>query len=213
VALDAAARTQLLVGRPDRAAALLDRALASGGADPSVVSALRLQRARCELARFRPDLALEWLTPLLDKPATVPSGWRNELDEAAAAARSIPAASWQRVSPGLRLAGEEAAAALVAAARDHPDDPVAALYAGRALLLAGRAGDALPLLARAEGSGRLGGPWVGPSRMLAGQAADLLGRRAAALTWYRKALESPDWVGREAPRQWLTRPYRGEAPS
>jgi hypothetical protein len=98
-------------------------------------------------------------------------------------------------------------------AHERPDDPVAALYAGRALVLEGRAADALPLLARAEGSGRIPAPWLGPSRLLAGQAADLLGHRDAALAWYRKALESPEWVGKEAPRRWLSRPYRGEASS
>jgi hypothetical protein len=210
VALDAAARTELSVGRPDRAAALLDRALAQGGADPSVTATLRVHRARCELARFRPDRAEEWLAPLAN-PAAVPASLRDELKEAAAAARSIPSASWQRVSAGAGLPQEEAARALAEVARAHPEDAVAALYAGRALLLAGRAGDALPLLVRAEGSGRLAAPWVGPSRLLAGQAADLLGQRAQAVAWYRKALESPEWVGRDAPRRWLDRPYRGAA--
>lgn len=213
VALDAAAQTELLVGRPDRAASLLDRALAQAEPDPTVTAALRLQRARSEIARFRPDLAQERLAPLLAQPASVPAGIRDEVQEVSAAARSIPSASWQRVSTGARLPEAEGAGALAAVAREHPDDPIAALYAGRALLRAGRAGDALPLLARAEGSGRLAAPWVGPSRLLAGQAADLLGQRAQALAWYRKALESPEWVGREAPRQWLDRPYRGESPS
>jgi hypothetical protein len=40
-----------------------------------------------------------------------------------------------------------------------------------------------------------------------------MGQRPEALAWYRKALESPEWVGREAPRRWLARPYRGDAPS
>lgn len=201
VALHAAARTELLMGRTDRAAGWLERALREAAdADPSVVSALRLERARCELARFRPDRAQEWLQPLLANPGTVPGGLRDEVQETASAARALPS-------------GPSEGGAALKLAHERPDDPVAALYAGRALVLEGRAADALPLLARAEGSGRIPAPWLGPSRLLAGQAADLLGQRDAALAWYRKALESPEWVGKEAPRRWLSRPYRGEASS
>ncbi len=201
VALDAAAQTALLSGRADRAAAWLDRAFKEGsGADQEVAATLRLQRARCELASFRPDKALEWLAPLLANPALLPAGERDELQETAAAARALPAAPAE---------GDSA----VKLAQERPDDPVAALLAGRALVLAGRAQEALPLLTRAERSGRIPDPWLGPSRLLAGQAADLLGQRNAALDWYKKALESPEWVGKEAPRRWMARPYRGAASS
>jgi len=201
VALDAAARTALLLGRADRAAAWLDRGLKEGAsADSEVTSTLRLQRARSELARFRPDKALEWLAPLLANPSLLPAGQRDDLQDTAAAARALP--------PG--PADDDAALKL---ARERPDDPVAALLAGRVLVLAGRAEEALPLLTRAERSGRIPDPWLGPSRLLAGQAADLLGQRTAALDWYRKALESPEWVGKEAPRRWMARPYRGDASS
>ncbi|HEX5043990.1 MAG TPA: hypothetical protein VFV75_13850, partial [Candidatus Polarisedimenticolaceae bacterium] len=70
VALNAAAQTALLSGRADQAAAWLDRGLKEGAsADAAVTSTMRLQRARCELARFRPDRALEWLAPLLANPS------------------------------------------------------------------------------------------------------------------------------------------------
>ena len=201
VALDAAARTALLSGRADQAAQWLDRALKeSAGADAAVTSTMRLQRGRCELARFRPDKALEWLAPLLSNPSLLPAGQRDELREAATAARALPPAP----------ADGDAALKL---AQERPEDAVAALHAGRALVLAGRAQEALPLLTRAERSGRIPDPWLGPSRLLAGQAADLLGQRTAALDWYKKALDSPDWVGKEAPRRWLERPYRGPASS
>jgi tetratricopeptide (TPR) repeat protein len=201
VALDAAAQTALLSGRADQAAAWLERGIKEGvGADAAVTSTLRLQRARCELARFRPEKALEWLAPLLANPALLPASQRDELQEAVAAARALPAA------PG---DGEAA----VKLAQERPEDAVAALHAGRALVLAGRAQEALPLLTRAERSGRIPDPWLGPSRLLAGQAADLLGQRTVALDWYKKALESPEWVGKEAPRRWMARPYRGDASS
>jgi hypothetical protein len=213
VALDAAGRTLLTLGRVERAAAALDRAATlSAEADPSVVVALRLQRARVELARFRPDRALERLEPLLAKPAAVPEGLRDDVRDTAAAARAIPAASWERVASGVREERMDASAdKLVEVAKRHPDDPVAALYAGRALLLAGRAGDALQLLTRADASGRLAGPWIGPARLLAGQAADVLGQRTAAVAWYKKALESPEWVCRDAARQWIETPYRASS--
>jgi hypothetical protein len=201
VALEGAARIALLVGRTEQAVAWLDRALGPGEEpDRDVASTLELQRARAELVRFRPDRALEMLAPLLANPGLLPADKRDELQSTAAAARALPA-------------GPTDGAAAVRLAQERPDDSVAALYAGRALVLAGRPADALPLLTRAEASGRIPGPWLGPSRMLAGQAADLLGQRTAAVAWYRKALESPEWVAKEAPRRWLTRPYRGESPS
>ena len=98
VALDAAGRAMLTMGRADQAAAWLDRAVAESKdrVHPSVAATLRLHRARCELARSRPDLALTWLEPLLARPATVPVSLRKDVAEAAAAARGAPEADLGR---------------------------------------------------------------------------------------------------------------------
>ena len=211
-ALHAAARILVGVGHVRRAADLLDEALGrAGGAEPPVVANLRYLRARAELAALRPDLAEQWLEPI--RPASIPLTLRDDIQavraEIVATRKAIEPGLWARVETAVGSADSarsdvQEARALLAA---RPDDPAVALVAARALVLAGRGAEALPVLSRAIASGRLPGAWMGPAQVLAGNAADLAGQRARALEWYRKALQAPAFVAKDAPHLYLARPY------
>jgi len=237
VVLHGAARLDLSLNRPERARALLERALREAderpGVDPDVVATLRYYAARAELESFRPDRALERVRPILEAPAGLPEEVVRRSRAIAREAASLspaglprwaeaagielptlsPAERARRVAAAATLAiardalsaerdGRfgEAAAALDALARERPDDPVAALLAGRGALLAGRAPDAAAWLARADRDPGLPERLRATARMLAGMAEDLRGQRSAALAWYARAEATDGFSGKDAVR-------------
>jgi tetratricopeptide (TPR) repeat protein len=221
--LHAGSLVDLMLGRPDAAAAKLDHALERSGAnvgtDPAVRATLAYHRARADFARFRQDLALVRIRAVLEG-GSIPPSLRTDLERLAALSRSLgagqesgsPAAiSWRRSLSALELEmsgrGPEAADRLLGLARQRPDDAVLSLLAGRALVREGRGQEALPLLRHAERSGRLPDAWVGPCRLLLGRAADLAGYRSEAVEAYRRATEAPGFIGREAAWYHQDHPY------
>ena len=128
------------------------------------------------------------------------------------ASMTAAASAWQRALPALeieRTGGiESSAKALLELADSPPREPVVALLAGRALLLAGRGEEALRWLQKAESSFQLPSLWVGPCRLMAGRAADLAGSRPRAVQFYKKAQEGASFIGREAAYQGMVRPFR-----
>lgn len=206
-ALDAAARLRVRLDLPDEAADLLDRALARaktlGDVDPTVVATLELWRARADLARLRPDLARERASAIAERGASLPEEIARDarwvVGEADLWVRS---ADWDGVRE--RLAGP--------LPPDAPPegrvDPRAALVAGRALLRAGRPAGASAWLAVARSTDGLPDAWRGPAYLWAGEAADLEGKRAAALALYRKAADQPSFLARDAAFWRQITPYR-----
>lgn len=206
--LHAAARFKLMMAEPERAAELLDeaarRAAAAPRTHPTVSAALEYQRARADFAMLRPDLAHRRLSALLAKhglPKDLEQDARR-LSETSASLLAAPPAEgpWDRALPGIVELAERA-----------PGDPILSLLAGRALLRAGRGNEAFPLLASAARSSGTPRPLTGMSKLLAGQAADLAGRRADALELYRAAIDAPSFVGREAAYHYQRAPFRGQA--
>ncbi len=93
--LHAAAVIDLSLGRVSLALDRLDRALARAarhpGTAPAVVATLRYHAARAELARYRPDLALDRLRPLVEHPETVPGALADSVRRIAGRARILSA--------------------------------------------------------------------------------------------------------------------------
>ena len=187
VALDAAARTEPLMGRTDRATAWLDRALREASdADPSVVASLRLEprplRAGAIPSRPRP----EWLQPLPASPA-------------------IRAREVARRRPGGRDGGARPPAGLLRRGRRAEAGARASGRSSGRAVCGGRwslrdAGRRTPFLA---GAGRGLGPHPGavarpqPAAGRPGSRSPGAARRRPRLV--PEGLESPDWVGKEAP--------------
>lgn len=217
VVLDAAARLDLTLDRPERAAERLDHALDRAAraprTDAAVLAALRFQRARADFSRFRPDLAQSRLRELLASPG-VPARLKQDARQLEASARFLlsgpseagegsggaaPApAVWKRVVAALEAesSGDLAGAVrrLEDLVRETPADPVAALFLGRVRLRSGDGTRALAGLLAAERSQALPEAWVGPCRLLAGQAADLSGQRERARELYRSATKTPGLI-------------------
>jgi tetratricopeptide (TPR) repeat protein len=111
----------------------------------------------------------------------------------------------------LEAAGDIGASAreLLALVTEHPDDDVLALLAGRALVLLEQPDPrALQLLRQAESRiTALPRRWQGPCRLFAGNAADLMGERRLAETYYRKASQSPGFTGKSASYFYAEHPY------
>jgi tetratricopeptide (TPR) repeat protein len=218
-ALDGAARLHLMLAEPERATALLEEAAQRIDAAPrtaaSVVAAVEYQRARAEFAMLRPDLARRRLRSLLSRRG-LPHDLAEDatrLSDTCASVLGAAARSWEGATPHLdRLAeapsGADPIAALLELAKRTPGDPVLSLLAGRALLRSGRGEEAFPLLVAAATSTSTPRPLSGLSRVLAGQAADLTGRRAKAIDLYRSAIEAPSFVGREAAYLYQKTPFR-----
>jgi hypothetical protein len=202
VAVHTSARLLVSLARPEEAARLLDRALARArewpDADAAVVGTLELLRARADFSMFRPDLAAARADELFAKTGRLPAGLRDDARSLADAARSIVARPWW----------PDAGAAPPSPERDA----VAALMEGRAALAGGDPAGALERLSFAEDSGSLPAPWLGPCRLLAGQAADLLGLRPRALGYYRRAAESPGFLARDAALALQAHPYAAGTP-
>lgn len=197
-ALDAAARLRVRLDLPDEAAALLDRALARaetlGDVDPTVVATLELWRARADLARLRPDLARERAAAIVGRGASLPE-------------EIVRDARW--------LVGDADVWIPSATGPLPPDappekgaDPRTALVAGRALLRAGRPAGASAWLALARASPGLPEAWRGPAFLWSGEAADLEGKRAAAISFYRKAADQPSFLAKDAAFWRQSTPYR-----
>ena len=233
--LNAASLLELSLARPWQAAVHLDEALARAAraprTDPSVVARLRYHRARAEMALFRPDLALEQLRPLLEGLVPGPVSMAGDLDALVSRATSwTEPPDWlqdgtmhaqpkliglrralARAGPALELEREGdldgAARALLELSEEEPSDPALALLTGRALLLSDRGPEALEWLARAERAPALPEAWVGPCRLMVGQAADLAGERKRAMAYYRKALESSPFTGKNAAHHHREEPF------
>lgn len=236
VVLDAAARLDLALGRIDDAVAALEEAIrrgtASPGADASVIAALRLQRARAEFARFRPDLALELAQRLLERETSIPARVANDartLADTSARLIGQPPLTGLKGWKGLRketwesLRGaletertngvEESVAALDSLRHSDPREPAVDLFYGRALLAAGRPGDAIAPLERAAKSTALPEPWIGSAHLLAGEALDATGQRKKAIDHYRIAAKTPPLVESASPHLYQRVAYRAPARS
>lgn len=236
--LHSAALLELSLARPESAIRLLERALDRAShppaADDSVIAVLRFHLARARIARFRPDRALRELRPLFEGTLRVPDELASKADELARVAarwvsppRGYPVALeggpgaeerralFARVHAALELRDggrlREAAELLEAEARATPEQPLPGYLAGHAFLEAGEPARAIEWLERAESSPDLPEAWLGPVRLAAGRAADLLGRRELAETYYRSSLDAPaGFTGRDAAWLHLERPYAAE---
>jgi len=123
----------------------------------------------------------------------------------------LTARAWVAGGAGLsrrpsRRTGERPSRALPASTER---DAVMALLLGRAALAAGRPRTRSPS-SRRETSGVLPNGWLGPCRLLAGQAADLQGLRARALAFYKRAESTPGFGAREAAMAYQSRPFKAE---
>ncbi len=235
VVLDAAARLDLTLGRAGSAAERLDHALARTAqaprTDPSMTATLRYGRARAEFVQFRPDHTLELLHLIERAGEPIPSRLLRDIAALASAAGGLvgsdpPSAGdprdgtrsglrpevWHRILPALekeRTLGVDASLEeLLRLSKALPQESSVSLLVGRALLLSGRAPEALEWLRRAAASSDLPAPWVGPCLLLSGEAADLAGRRDQALELYRKALKAPPFIEVDAGRLYQQVPYR-----
>jgi tetratricopeptide (TPR) repeat protein len=224
VVLHGAARLDLALHRPERARRRLDRALARadalGDVDRDVVATLRYYAARAELAAYRPDRALTHARAILDGgtglPEEVVERTRRIAREAILllpdpATDDPVARTLVRARPALELEREpdveSAFRKLDALARESPEDPVAALLAGRAALLAGHPQPAYAWLRRAEAGANLPERFAGDARLRLGMASDWMSRRGAALAWYGRAESSPRFDGHDAVRLYRGRPF------
>lgn len=237
--LDAAARLYVSLGMPQEAEPLMERARARAatlaGTDSSVVAALAYQRARAAFTCFRPDLALQILHPLEQSAASLPTRLRREVSSLTELSRQLVGAGtggppdtasrggvvsglrpevWNRLQAALeteRTRGPEASAAeLLELDKQLAGEPAVWMQTGRALLRSGRAEQALEWLDRADDSHGLPDAWVGPCRILAGQAADLAGRRQEALERYRRAIKAPAFIERNAAYLYQQSPFHAE---
>ena len=204
-ALYAAARLDLSLARNRSAIAWVakaeTRAQELGDVDPVVLRSLDLLRARAELADLRPDLAAGTARRALDAGAGLGPGIKKDLEGILRASREYAQGiEWAHIA-------EADAAALAALAEAAPADPRLALIAGDAQLRAGRAEEAAALLARAEGAGLARG-WMGGCLLRQGQAADLGGNRARAVTLYKRASETTGFPGKDAAYYYQAVPYR-----
>ncbi len=178
-ALHAVAKLYLSLGRPDQASDLLEEALSlaispKGTAD-EVLAALYFQAALAEYRRFRPQAAAVRLGWLLETGRTLPEGMARE-------ARDL----LQR-SHRMEIAGNGSA--------------LKRMMDGRQQLLQGGHEKAGRLFSVAVDSDSLPAEFRNRCRLLAGQAADLAGNRAAARRWYREA------GGEDAAVLYLTRAF------
>lgn len=204
VVAHAAAKLLISLARPAEAAAILDRALDRArvleGVDAGVVGTLELLRARADDSLFRPDLAAARAESLGLSRARLPRDVRDDARSLAVQATSLVSRAWWPEARSL-LDGDSGGErnGRVAPAETSPErDAVMALLRGRAALAAGRREEALARLAEAEAAAALPGAWRGACRLLAGQAADLLGLRSRAIGYYRRAEGTPGFLSREA---------------
>ncbi len=202
------ARAEFALFRPDQALAWIEKLspVRAGLDDRSRRDARKIEtQAAALLGIPRRIEGLEWLTDTASSAAANDSP--SDSPKAA-----VP---WERVLPALKLerSGDTSGCAeqLVRLAAESPEVPGLALLAGRALVLAGRPRDAQRWLDRAQASGKLPAPWIGPCLLLSAQAADLLGQRPRALGLYRQAIDAPSFIERDAAYLYGARPYRGRS--
>lgn len=162
-ALHAAAKLYLGLARPERAASLLAEALALAeeDTDDDVMAALHYQAAQSEYQRFRPQAALVHLNWMLEPGRTVPEELGEDADDLVRRCRLMA------------VAGEGSA--------------LKRMLEGRELLVGGKPAEALRPLVVAAGSTSLPAEFRNRCRLMAGQAADLSGKRTQAQRWYREA--------------------------
>jgi hypothetical protein len=187
------ARAEFAMLRPDlarsRLRALLDR---PGPIPAAVASDARRLADLCQtlIAAPAPSPSASSARPRKDRPAS------------GGAADGQVAHAWEQALQALELARSgstrDSLDALVSLAEASPQEPVFAMLAGRALLVADRPKEALPHLLVAARSSLTPAPWQGLSKVLAGFAADRSGRRTTAVELYRKAQDGPPFIGRDA---------------
>lgn len=214
VVAHASAKILIALARPAEAAEILDRALERartlGDVDPGVVATLDLHRARADFASFRPDLAAARARELHARATPMPADVREDARVLAIEAGALAARPWWPEARAVVVGGPSTAANGSSAAHDPGAERTAvlSLLRGRAELADGRPAEALTQLAAAAAAPDLPTPWVGPARLLAGQAADLAGQRARAIAFYKKAADSPGFLARDAAYAFQARPFR-----
>jgi tetratricopeptide (TPR) repeat protein len=164
-ALHAVAKLYMSLGRPDQASDLLEEALKMAispkGTADEVLAALYFQAAQAEYRRFRPEAATVHLDWLLKAGRILPEGMVREAQDLL-----------QR-SHLMEIAGKGSALKRMMYGRQH--------------LLEGDHEQAGRLFSAALASDSLPSEFRDRCRLLAGQASDLAGNRAAARRWYREA--------------------------
>jgi tetratricopeptide (TPR) repeat protein len=196
-------RAELALFRPDLALDWLRRLIALG---PGLAPAVRKDGAEAARSARSVVPAPPWFAELARVLGMDPASPSDP-------ATPAQAASWGKATSILDLERigetERLADRLGALASEEPGDAILPLLAGRAQLIAGRPAKARAWLARAEASPGLPREWLGPCLLLEGTAADLVGERAAAVEFYRRATEAPAFVEKEAAWFRLAVPYRG----
>jgi len=211
--LYASARLDISLGRNDAAIAALDRASRRAGrfrdVDPVVLRSIDLLRARAEFGALRPDLAGETARAALASGAGLSPSIHQDLTQIVAASeRLAQGVDWSALPDAAATA--DAAAAIEAYAGSKPDRPMLALLAGDANLRAGRATQASEWLERASSSNLPPAAKAG-CQLRQGQAADLLGQRAKALEFYKRAAETPGFSAKDAAFFYSQAPFRAGA--
>ena len=162
---------------------------------------------RDEVSRVAND-ATRWI----DVPEWVPPEFRASEELRGSPPVVAFRASLTRAREGLEAEErgeiELSAEFLTTLADSRPEDAAHAFLAGRALLLAGSGSEAFDRLAYAERSEALPGQWIQPCRLLAGQAADLAGRRATAVEYYERVIDGDGFTGRNAAYLHLEDPFQ-----
>ena len=212
--LYASARLDLALGRNEPALAALARAEARarelGDVDPVVLRCIDLLRARGEFASLRPDLAAATARAAIASGRGLSLTLTEDFKQIAAASdKLMHDIDWAAVPT--QGGAAEKAQRLSALAGDSPDRPFLALLAGDASLRAGQPEDASRWLEKASSTTLLPPALRAGCQLRQGQAADLLGQRARALDFYKRAAQAPGFSAKDAAHYYLKTPYRSGA--
>ncbi|HEX4825529.1 MAG TPA: hypothetical protein VFV19_14595 [Candidatus Polarisedimenticolaceae bacterium] len=205
--LYASARLDISLGRNDAAIAALtkaaERAATLRDVDPVVLRSIDLLRARAEFGALRPDRARATAhAALASGNGLTASITRDLLQIEAAAQKLAEGIDWKTIPAD--------AGHLIALADAAPERPVLALIAGDAQLRQGKPGEAITLLERAA-NGPLPPAVKAGCQLRQGQAADLMGDRAKAIEYYKRAADTPGFAAKDAAVFYQQAPFRAGA--
>ena len=205
--LYASARLDISLGRNDAAILALtkaaERATTLRDVDPVVLRSIDLLRARAEYGALRPDRARATAHAALASGAGLTESIKRDLSQIEAAADKLAEGiDWKAIPSD--------AAHLSALAGAAPERPVLALIAGDAQLRLGKPGEAIPWLERAA-SAPLPPAVKAGCQLRQGQASDLLGDRAKAIEYYKRAADTPGFAAKDAAVYYQQSPFRAGA--
>ena len=205
--LYASARLDISLGRNDAAILALtkaaERAATLRDVDPVVLRSIDLLRARAEYGALRPDRARATAHAALAAGMGLTASITRDLSQIEAAAGKLAEGiDWKAIPSD--------AAHLTALAGAAPERPVLALIAGDAQLRLGKPGEAIPWLERAA-SAPLPPAVKAGCQLRQGQASDLLGDRAKAIEYYKRAADTPGFAAKDAAVFYQQSPFRAGA--